>query len=388
MTPYNLYNGMKCLYSDIHAIARRELDFYFAKPKSAVLFLTYRCNSKCKSCTLWRRTYSPEEIKKELDITSWKNIIDKLLDKDIKVFELLGGNVLTRKNVLIPIMKYLYEKGAVIHIATNQIGLDAKIAQAMVQCVNTVYISTDGVGDMQEKIRGIAKSSELGRNAMQKLLHYRGTLENNPNKIRLVCNCTVSKLNIDLLESIADYAAEMCFDEVHFEYIGEFKRSDVEKSRIGTVVPEPYFIEQEKSLLANEEEALKIKNKLVAIRKKYKDKPIKIVTTNIDLLSHENMHLGTIPHDKCYVERNLVTVDPYGNLIPCPFIQNYTYGNLQEKNFLEIWNQSAHRKMRMSQNNGNMPMCRQCIIGVVHNIGILKSMQKVYIQRIRPKISY
>ena len=386
MQPQKIFRGLKCLYGDLRFLIRRETDFYQVKPKSAILFLTYRCNSRCKTCTMWKRI-NKNEIEKELGLDEWKLVVDKLIVENIKIFELFGGNVLLRKKVLIDIMKYLHKKGAIIHLATNQIGLDDEVAQNIVRYANTVYVSTDGVDEYQEKIRGIAHSGEIGKLAIQKLLHYRNLLAHNHNRVRIVCNCTVSKLNINLLESIAQYAVKMGFDEVHFEYLGEFKKADVSRSKIDHITPDPHFIEQDVSMLANREEALKIKKSLKNIRTVFKNESINIVTTNIDLLSIENLYKGTIPHKKCYIERNIVTVDPYGNIVSCPFICNYVYGNVCQKEFDRVWNKERHHFFRQAQNFNKLPMCKSCILGIIYNNGILKSLQRIYFERIRPRLS-
>lgn len=386
MQPQKIFRGLKCLYGDFRFLIKREVDFYQVKPKSAILFLTYRCNSRCKTCTMWKRIHK-NEIEKELGFDEWKIIVDRLIATNIKVFELFGGNVLLRKKVLIDILKYLREKGAIIHLATNQIGLDDEVAQTIVQCANTVYVSTDGVDEYQEKIRGIAHSGEIGKLAIQKLLHYRSLLSHDHNRVRIVCNCTVSKLNINLLESIARYAVKMGYDEVHFEYLGEFKKADVAESKISNITPDPHFMEQDVSMLASRNEALKIKKSLKNIRKIFKNESINIVTTNIDLLSIENLYKGTIPHKKCYIERSIVTVDPYGNLVPCPFICNYVYGNFLHNEFDRIWNNGKHQYFRQTQNSNALTMCKSCILGIIYNNGILKSLQRIYFERIRPRLS-
>ena len=99
------------------------------------------------------------------------------------------------------------------------------------------------------------------------------------------------------------------------------------------------------------------------------------------------MWQGTIPHRKCYVERNEITVDPYGNLVVCPFFRNYVLGNIIEMSFKDIWNNEKHKYFRKIQNNGGFPICPHCILGVQRNPGVAKSLQRIYLRRIKSLLS-
>ena len=95
--------GLNALGSDVKFVFKREIDFYKVRPKSAMLMLTYECNSKCKTCNIWRR-YDGERFEEEIGIDEWKIVIDKLIERGIKAYELFGGNVLLRKDVLISLL--------------------------------------------------------------------------------------------------------------------------------------------------------------------------------------------------------------------------------------------------------------------------------------------
>jgi len=374
-----IMKGSKDVYQDIKDIAQREVRFYQVQPHIATLFLTYRCNSHCKTCTAWKRP-AEEEIKKEIGVHEWKNIIDKLEAAGVRIAEIFGGNVLLRKDVLIPVLQYLREKKFIVHLPTNQIGLDDEIAGAIVSCVDYLYISTDGVGEYQDLIRGQKGASQRVEDSMTKLLRLR----KDSKSPRLMCNTTVSKFNISVLDKIVEYACSRGFDEIYFEYVGEFSPEYIDHSTINGLRPSPYIVKQDETVLVDQRGAHLVKESLRKIKEKYQKEPIGIVTMNIDVLSERNLYEGTIPHDKCYVERNEVTVDPYGNIVACPFINNYVMGNLVRNSLDEIWNKDKHRVFRKHQNGGKLEMCPHCILGVQRNPGVLTSLRRIYFQRIQP----
>lgn len=372
-----LIKGLKIVLNDIQRVAVREMRFYQVMPNAAILFLTYRCNSQCKTCSMWKLP-AQETKNKEIAFAEWKIIIDKLYDAGIRGVEVFGGNVLLRKELLIQVLRYLKEKCFVIHLPTNQIGLDDDIASAIVECVDAVYISTDGIGEYQDAIRGQKGASQRSENAITRFLRLR---KNNKSP-RLICNTTVSKYNVDILEKLVQYAIAHCFDEIHFEYSGEFTQEHIKNSFIDGLKPAPYFIRQDESILVDQSGAKLLKESLRQIKEKYMNEGIKISTINIDTLTERNLYEGTIPHSKCYTERNEVTVDPTGNLIICPFINNYIIGNILNSPFHEVWNNHKHKRFRELQNKGCIEMCEHCILGVQRNPGILMSLKRIYLTRL------
>jgi len=190
------------------------------------------------------------------------------------------------------------------------------------------------------------------------------------------------KPKIDILEQILEYALRNGFDEIHFEYAGEMTQEDVDNSIIDGLKPAAYLVKQEESILIDSVNARYLKDRLRNLKRRYASENIGITTINIDSLSAENLQEGTIPHKKCYVERNEVTVDPSGNIVACPFFNNYITGSLLDNSFDNVWNNERHRHFRKHQNSGNIAMCRRCILGVQRNPSFFKSLKRIYYQRV------
>jgi MoaA/NifB/PqqE/SkfB family radical SAM enzyme len=369
------------MLNDVQALAQRQRHFQRVLPLTSLLFLTYRCNSHCRTCTFWKRPHREEE-KREIGFQEWRIIIDKLAAAGVRATEVFGGNVLLRKDLLLSVLRYLKEKEFEIHLPTNQIGLDDEIARSIVTYVDYVYISTDGVGEHQDAIRGLKGSSQRAEAAVTKLLRLRRGCKTP----KIICNTTVSRYNADLLDDLAEYALRMGFDEIHFDYAGEISKEHLEHSVIDGLLPTPYFLKEGESILVDRAGAKRLKQSLRRIRKKHAHSDIDIVTVNIDVLTEENLYEGTIPHGKCYVDRLEVTVDPAGNLIPCAFINNYINGNLLNDAFEDVWNNERYQRFRRQQNRGAIAMCKHCILGVQRNPGLLTSLKRIYLSRLAPAL--
>jgi len=383
----SLIKGFKVVSADCGNILRRELRYYEVRPSISTLFLTYRCNSKCKTCTRWQDPQDELE-KQEIGFAEWKRIIDQLSAAGVNVTEVFGGNVLLRKELLIQLLEYMHHKGVAIHMPTNQIGLDDDVAEAIIKHVHTVYISTDGLPQRQNDIRGIEDAASNVDQAITRLRRVRSQLSGCGNTTRIVCNNTVSRFNADIMEEMVEYAVNAGFDEIHFEYAGEFLLEDVRKSVIDGVVPDPHYIKGEETILVDSAMAARIKQSIKNIKRKYRDSAIGISTINIDTRSERSLWSGEIPHSKCYVVRNEVTVDPSGNLVPCPFITNYALGNLLTDRFDDVWNNEKHRRFLRLHEEGGLPMCANCILGVERNPGVLQSLKRVYRSRLEPVLFY
>lgn len=357
----------------------REYNFYTVKPSIATLYLTYRCTSQCKTCTTWKRD-AHESTETSLD--DWIKIISILKAQHIKVIELFGGDVFLKKHILIPLINVIKSLNIEVHIPTNCNLLDEAIAQDLVNAgTDVLYLSTDNIDDQHDHIRGIKGGFEKVKNALNFLRKAR-TKNQTP---KLICNTTVSKFNYSNLEKIILYAIDAGYDEIHFEYVGEMTDTQIDHSLIEGMRLNPPYIQQGESVLLNKQQAIFLKESLQALRKKYQMK-IPFRTINIDTLSAADLYRGSIPMHKCYTERSEITIDPSGNITACPFITNYSYGNILTNNFSDIWNNQLHTKFRSYQNNHKLAICDHCILSAQRNHSFLNALRRIYIRRIADNV--
>jgi len=367
-----LRKGIVTISREVKSSIQREISFYKTKPTVATLILTYRCTSRCKTCTIWKR---PKAGIQELGLAEWKRIVEQLSENNIRIVELFGGDVFLRQDILMPLIKFIKERGMTIHLPTNGNLLNLDIAGELVRSgLDVIYLSVDGIKDAQDKIRGVDGTFDRAHRAIKYLTQARAGKQTP----RLICNTTVSNLNIDSLDDIPAFAYQAGFDENHFEYVGEFCEKDLEQSVIDGIKPTPYYMKQEDSVLLNKEEAIRLKNILWMIRKKFVNTSLGILTVNIDTLPIDDLYQGSINNKKCYMLRTEITVDPYGNVVPCMCINNYFLGNLVESNFQEIWNNAKHSRFTKQQRRGKLSLCKHCIYGVQRNHPFYMSLKRIY----------
>lgn len=375
-----IFKAGRVIGNDLKLTLKRELESYQMKPSAALLFLTYRCTSKCTTCTMWKR---PKNKEAEVSLDGWKHIIDKLYKNGLTAVEPFGGDVLLRKDVLFPLLHYLKKRNFIIHLPTNCNLLDKETAEDLVNSeVDFIYLSMDGINTLHDRIRGVEGTFDKVKRVLDFLVKARSKKKANNNKPKIICNTTVSRDNLDQLDSITEFASKAGYDEIHLEYVGEMTEEQVNNSTINSLKPEPYFLKQNESSLITQEQVKVLRDKLKAIKKRYTSKDFGITTINIDILSDSDLVNGTVSINKCYMARREVTIDPFGNMIVCPFFNNYYLGNLLEQEYEDIWNGEKHKKFLLCQKSGKLEICNHCILSAQRNHSFFTGLKRIYKTRV------
>lgn len=360
-------NNFKKIILLFKNLIKKEIDYNSIKPTKALLFMTYRCTSHCKMCTIWR--YGKKlDSQKELSLEDWKKCIDKIGFKNLKSIELFGGDSLLRKDVTIPLIRHIktINKNINVELPTNCNLVDRETAMDLVKAgVDRLYISLDGPIEIHDKIRG--KSGTYSN--VYKAIKYFVEAKRNLGSFTpdIIINCTISSNNVDNFEKIIPIVDNLGADMIDFEYVGEFKKENIRNTKVNGIVPTPFYINLSSSILLNREQAYLLKKKIEEIKESAKKLKIKIYTSVIDSLSIVNLIDGTIPNKKCYLCRNWVTIDPFGNVMGCFHYNNYIFGNIKDLQFSSIWKNNKHFIFMDAQKKGEIKLCENCISGVNRN---------------------
>lgn len=367
-------NVLKTSYEYLNKYIHREINYYRTIPTNVLLFLTYRCTSKCKSCTMWQRKTNQSE----LTLDDWKKLADMLREYNIVNVEMFGGDALLRKDVLVPLSDYIKKKNkSEVDLTTNCNLMDEELALQLITIgMNVIYISVDGIGDIHDDVRG-----SLGSFArIKKTIEYITKIKAKLNLInpKIVVNCTISALNYNIVDQILNFANDTGANTIAFEYVGQFPKEMLSVSAINSIEPQPYYLAGEKSIFLNRQQAIELKQKLRTMRAKSGKMKVYMNSRNVDVLSIEELTTGIFPVKKCYICRYLIIVDPYGNVIPCPFYNNYILGNVKDKHLKAIWNNEKHKQFIKFIDAGKSAICKHCILTIQRNLTLLQSFRKHY----------
>lgn len=107
---------------------------------SATLEITYLCNENCVHCY----ADSDIDLSKELTLAEYRNLLDQLWELGCMEILFTGGEVTLRKDFL-DIISYAVEKGFVVDVYTNGLALKQEhILRLAELCVNSVSFSVYG----------------------------------------------------------------------------------------------------------------------------------------------------------------------------------------------------------------------------------------------------
>lgn len=358
-------------------LIEKEIDYVSIKPAKALLFMTYRCTSHCKMCTIWRHGEKLDS-RKELSLEDWKKCVDEIGVKDLNFIEIFGGDSLLRKDVTIPLIKHIktINKNIIVELPTNCNLVDRETAMDLVKAgVDRLYISLDGPIEIHDKIRGKSGTYSNVYKALEYFVEAKRNLGSNTPDI--IINCTISSNNVDNFEKIITIVKNLGVDLIDFEYVGEFKKENIQNTKVNGIAPTPFYINLSSSILLNREQANLLKKKMEVIKELAKELKIKISTSVIDSLSIDNLIDGTIPNKKCYLCRNWVTIDPFGNVMGCFHYNNYIFGNIKDVPFSSIWKNNKHLIFMAAQKKGEIKLCENCISGVNRNATFDQSVYRL-----------
>jgi len=360
--------------------AKKSYYSYTYSPTDAIIFLTYRCTSRCAACNIWKR---PVNIDEELTWEQWQPILEDLAKSDIKNIEMFGGDALLRKDLLLKMIRFCSDNGIGTFLPTNSSSLTEETVRGLVDAgLGTIYLSLDEAPGIEESIRGVKRHFDRVTKSIELFKKLRG----DSHKPRISCITTVSSMNYRYLETLVDVAHKAGVDEHMIRGISEFTNEAVEISDVNGIVPSPYFMPtDDKSHAFSEEQAtefLDILSRIWKGRAKYHSMSIDM--TNLRDVGVKDLMQLTYPHQTCVFATTQVVISPYGNVLPCLYFKNYHLGNIVHHDLSEIWGNKDHRLFCEQQQRNEIPLCDHCSIKFYHKTFLpsLKDVTRAAMEKI------
>ncbi len=197
-----------------------------ANPMNLTISVSYRCNSRCKTCNVWQRPnddFTLEEYDKTFES----------IGRDAFWFTFSGGEPTLRKDL--PEMvesAYRHCRPGIINIPTNGIqdkiipGRIERVLQAAPTSDVIVNLSLDGVGEKHDIVRGVKGNFERAMRTYAGLKALKGRYKN----FTLGVHTVISNFNIDEFENIHAFVySELKPDS----FISEIAEERVELDTVG-----------------------------------------------------------------------------------------------------------------------------------------------------------
>lgn len=198
-------------------------------PINITLSLTFRCNSRCKTCNVYKRTadeLSPEEIKKTF----------LSIGKSVYWLTLSGGEPFLRKDIAeICELAYINLCPTIINIPTNGILTETiyeKVKAITEKCKNStivVNLSIDEIGEKHDEIRQIKGNYEKVTQTYKKLREIKSK------NLVIGIHSVISVFNVERFPEIYKELIKLNPDS----YITEIAEERNELMTIGTNITPP-----------------------------------------------------------------------------------------------------------------------------------------------------
>ncbi len=122
---------------------------------AVVLFITYRCNLRCKMCGVCELN-APVDDSPELTVEECKSVVRSAVKLGTTLLVISGGEALLRPDLLFETIGYARENGIAVHLCTNGVLLDPESVKRLARSgVNTVSVSIESpVREIHDSLRG------------------------------------------------------------------------------------------------------------------------------------------------------------------------------------------------------------------------------------------
>jgi MoaA/NifB/PqqE/SkfB family radical SAM enzyme len=211
-------------------------------PFNYTLSITYRCNSRCKTCNIWK-IQQKIPVDMELTLDEWEKVLKSLGDSPYWI-TISGGEPFLRRD-LVEIIKTIdeYNRPKIINIPTNGIlwRVIPEVVRGMLEAISlkttlVINFSLDGIGEDHDEIRGVHG------NYSHLLKAYGETVKLKDKYCNLVVgiHTVISSWNVDKIPTIYETVMKELNPDQYITEIAE-ERNEMENQGQGiTPTPEEY----------------------------------------------------------------------------------------------------------------------------------------------------
>lgn len=291
---------------------------------------TRTCNLKCRHCYM---SSDAKKYQNELTTAEAKQFIDDLADFNVPVLLFSGGEPLIRPDFF-ELADYAAKKGVRPTLSTNGTLITPEVARKIKDIgVGYVGISLDGLREVNDKFRGKAGAFEAAMNGIKNCVAV---------DQRVGLRFTINHHNIQELENIFDFIEEENINRVCFYHL-------VYSGRGNQMMDEDVTAEESRRAM----------DIIIRRTRDFEERGLKKEILTVD--NHCDgvyMYLKALQEGKeelaqqikKYISMNggnrsgmaFAEVDPLGYVHPDQFTQHHTFGNVRERKFGDIWQDTTN----------------------------------------------
>ncbi len=287
-----------------------------------LLFITFRCNLRCKMCGVCEHILSGEKAQ-ELSTEEWKTVVDSAALLGTMIISISGGEPLLRPD-LFEIIRYIRNKDIAVHLCTNGVLLDARrVAGLRESGVNTVSVSIENFDrEVHEALRG--------PNTFEPAVEGIRRLRRDAPEIRVGINCVFTTRNFRNMAAMIPFAEELDVHQVKFAPIHT------------NLLHKRKHIEQYSDLIFREEDLAELDQEMEAV--KQAAVRTKVQTTSSMFLSGASSLYRQPRRFTCYAGYATCAINPDGNAAPCCDMDGHV--SVRETPLHILWRSPEFQRLR------------------------------------------
>lgn len=339
-----------------------------AYPESVTLFLTFRCNLRCRMCGQWgdrgiTRKKGSSGSEEELTIEEYRKLLSDLYPFRPNI-TLFGGEPLLYKECL-ELVRMIKEKKLHVCLITNGTLLRSYAYKLVQYGLDELNISLDGPEKIHDEIRGAAGMFRKIKEGLDEISQEK----KRQGKRRPLINLefTITSYNLDYMRPMLKVAEELGADSLNFHHLifieeDMYKRHERDFFTLFRASSEDwkgFILEGVKDidiakLAANIREILSRKYKFsVSVYPNLKDEELKTYY-------REAAEVPSGYPARCLSPWMVAYIFPDGELRPCLNF-NFSPGNIKRESFKAVWNNQRYLSFRgILKQKGIFPVCTRC----------------------------
>lgn len=317
------------------------------------LKLTYNCNLKCSMC--WQAKY--KEYNKasvgHMEFENFLNIMNKISFLAPSKIFLWGGEPLLHPNFT-EIIREVKSRKFLCNLITNGILLEEKTEDILMEKLDTICVSLDGLGEIHDSIRGVTGAYEKTVNGLKHLLKKK--LYRPIASVNMVINNKNYQYLYDAVKEFASLGVNSIQIQfpVHFDMKTGLASATFIKNTMGIDIDKwKGFVGEYTSINLD-----KLDDQLRKIKNEFKN----VWLYPADIPPYEWFDANK-PHKKvnCLTPWKRLNIEPNGGVNICNDHSDMVAGNIFEADFKDIWNNTAFRTFRREALKNNfISMCQHC----------------------------
>ncbi|MDI6781469.1 MAG: radical SAM protein [bacterium] len=294
--------------------------------------VTHRCNLRCKHCYIEAGDRKKNAMESEITTEEGKELISDLAGMNVPVLLFSGGEALIREDIF-ELGKYAGSKGIRTVLSSNGTLITKDIASKIKETgFSYVGISIDGLPATHNRFRNAANAFEMAKEGIDNLKEV---------GVKVGVRFTINRYNYHELKDILRFVVDSGvprFCMYHLVYSGRGKEmtgddiTNKERMDVFNTLKEFTLELHQKGI---ELEVLTTDNHAdgILIHRYIKE--------NMPQRADEVMELLRM-HGGCSAGTKVANIGPTGNVHPCQFWTNRVLGNVREKAFSRIWNDTKN----------------------------------------------